>query len=83
MARPRTYAPPVAFRLPPDYQDKLNARAERSGLPLAVYVREVMMDLLDNGSKVKARTPRKPITAAPAPAKKNPPRTRGRKTAAA
>lgn len=66
MARPRTYAPPVAFRLPPDYQEKLEARAIRAGLPLAVYVRERMMEMLDNGHKAPKRPARKttPVKAA-------------------
>lgn len=46
MARPRMFAPPVAFRLPPEFNEKLEDRALRSGKPLAVYVREEMIDLL-------------------------------------
>ena len=57
MARPRTYAAPVAFRLPPPYQEKLESKAIRAGLPLAVYVRNVLMDVLDNGYKGPAKKP--------------------------
>ena len=75
MARPRTYAPPVAFRLQPDDQEKLEARAVRAGLPLAVYVRDEVTKLL-NGDYV----PKPKRAPSPNGAKK---KTRSRATSAA
>lgn len=59
MARPRTYAPPVAFRLPPEWNEKLEDRALRSGLPLAVYVREQVVGLLKTLDAKDTREARK------------------------
>lgn len=80
MARPRTFAAPVAFRLPPDYQEKLEYRALRSGKPLAVYVRETLMEVLDNGHKPvkKPAAKRAPVKKAAADPKPKPARGGGK-----
>jgi len=83
MARPKTFAPPVAFRLEPEYHAKLNARAVRSGEPLAVYVREQMKGLLDRMDVADKRKAAKTAADAESPnGEKTPakpaPRGRGR-----